>query len=212
MAEKQCPSCKMMINKDAKVCPHCRKKFGLGWPEKISLVLILGLVGYLISLSGDTSYTPTEDSIDETPKQTQETIDTSGYFIKGLLNSSPKEVAKVLGDPDGKIKASKDCDYLPSCNETTYQNGKYEVLYYKNKLKWITINQKGLFNKNAIRYAGFQSCEPTFSDPLVGYDWRNSETRGTATGPLIPIKGLRQVCAFPDYILITVETDYDKKF
>jgi hypothetical protein len=48
MAEKQCPSCKMMIDKGAKVCPHCRKKFGLSWPLKIFLILFaLFLIGKL---------------------------------------------------------------------------------------------------------------------------------------------------------------------
>ena len=102
--------------------------------------------------------------------------------------------------------------FRSSCTSATYQNGKYEVLYYKNKLKWITVNQTGLCNNDAIQYSGFESCEPTFSNPPYGIFWRNAETRGTADGPIVPIKGLREVCAFPKYILITVEINYDKKF
>ena len=171
--------------------------------------LILGII--LATSCGQTGEKKKTDETSQGPQTTKQ-IDTSGYFIASILNCSPKEVAKQLGDPDGKIKPSNDCDYLPSCNEATYHNGKYEVLYYKNKLKWITINQKGLFNKNVICYFGFPSCVPTFSNPPYTIGWRNSETKGTATGPLIPIKGLREVCAFPDYILITVETNYDMKF
>lgn len=146
--------------------------------------------------------------------QISEQIDTSEYFIVSLLNCSPIEVAKQLGDPDEKIKPSNDCDYLPSCYEANYKNGIYNVLYYNNKLKWIVVNVKGLYilDNSAICYVGFPSCVPTFSNPPYGIWWRNSETKGTATGPLIPIKGIRQVCAFPKYILITVETNYDKKF
>jgi hypothetical protein len=148
---------------------------------------------------------------------TTETVDTSGYFIKGILNSSPKEVAKVLGEPDAKIKPSKDCDYLPSCNETTYQNEKYEVLYYNNKLKWIEINDVEIFNKSAIQFVGFPAFEPTFANKFMIH-WRSAATRGTATGPLIPINGIRQVSVLPadrnrkGYIIVEVETDYNQKF
>jgi hypothetical protein len=52
MKEKQCPSCMMVINKDATKCPHCRKKLGLAWPFKIFIVLaILWAIGYSSSLS-----------------------------------------------------------------------------------------------------------------------------------------------------------------
>jgi len=143
--------------------------------------------------------------------QTTTQIDTAGYFIASILNCSPSEVAKYLGKPDKPIKPTLDCDYLPRCDEATYHNREYEALYYQNKLKWLQINHSGHNNKNAISYIGFPSCMPTFSNS-TGYFWRNAETNGTATGPLVPIKGLREVCAFPNYILITVETKYDLKF
>ena len=140
------------------------------------------------------------------------TVDTSGYFIKDILNCSPKEVAKILGKPDTKIVASSInyCD-LPSCNHITYQNGKYDVLYSNNKLKWIVINQNGLFNKNAVSYFGFKGCEPTLAND-IGIWWRGPAASNTATGPLIQVKGIREICAFPDYVVIDVETNYDKKF
>jgi len=93
--------------------------------------------------------------------QTNTAIDTSGSFIKKLLNSSSKEVAKKLGNPDENIKPSKDCDYLPSCNEATYQNEKYEVLFYNNMLKWIEINNINIFNHSYFmigRIQQFQFC------------------------------------------------------
>ena len=144
--------------------------------------------------------------------QIDEQIDTSGYFIASILNSTPKEVAKLLGEPDGGIKPSNDCLYLPSCYEATYQNNKYEVLYYKNKLKWLYIGEAGHMNKDAISYAGFPSCVPTFSNPPHIISWRSNETKGTATGPLLPIKGLREFTVFPDYLFITVETNHNSKF
>jgi hypothetical protein len=153
---------------------------------------------------------------EETPSNiVNKTVDTSGSFIKSILNRSPKEVAEVLGNPDTEIKKSKDCDYLPSCEATTYQNGKYEVLYYNNKLKWILIYQKGLFNKDAIRYLGFPNWEPTFinTNPDIGIiSWRSFKEKGTATGPLIPVDGLLEINAVPKYIVITVDAYYDKEF
>lgn len=42
MADKKCKYCAMMIPKEAKICPHCRKKLGLlTLPVKIILVILL---------------------------------------------------------------------------------------------------------------------------------------------------------------------------
>ena len=155
----------------------------------------------------------------ETVKVDQ-TVDTSHYFIKSILNSSPKEVAKKLGDPDGKIKPSADCDYLPNCNEATYQNDKYEVLYYNNKLKWIQINiPEEIFNEHAIEYIGFPHRVPTFTNE-DGIYWRSPAHRGTAEGPMVQINGIREIDVFAPtslnqykgYILATVDANYKKKF
>jgi hypothetical protein len=146
-----------------------------------------------------------------TKEKEKEPVDTSDYFIRKILNCNPNEVAKQLGAPDGQIKASEDCEYLPNCYEAAYQNDKYEVLYYNNRLKLIQVNQKGLFNNNAIRFVGFQSCEPSFSSN-IGIWWRSPATIGTATGPLIPIKGIREIFAGQGGIIVRVEADYNEKF
>src|SRR5438552_1292777 len=91
------------------------------------------LIGTLFAISCGQSEEKTNNSRGTTPiTETTQSVDTSGSFVRKLLNSSPKEVAKILGEPDTKIKSSSDCDYLPACNETSYQNKKYEVLYYNN--------------------------------------------------------------------------------
>lgn len=142
--------------------------------------------------------------------------------LRSILNCSPSEVAKLLGNPDGSIKQSKDCDYLPSCSAAEYQNGKYEALFYNNMLKWICITEAGIFKKNALQYVGFPSCKPTFADK-ENKIWQSKETRYPAsTGPSIPIEGIRGIYVFPPnpkaspahkgYILITVETNYNKKY
>jgi len=177
--------------------------------------IILGIILSASCGQTENKKKTTEDNSSNT--KTTAKVDTSDYFIKSILNCSPKEVSKILGVPDTKIKASEDCDYLPSCNETTYQNGKYDVLYYNNKLKYIEIENVDIFNANAIQYIGFPACEPTFANKYMIH-WRSAATRGTATGPLIPIKGIRQVAVLPadgnrkGYMIVAVETDYDNKF
>jgi hypothetical protein len=50
MAEKQCPDCKMMIDKSARVCPHCRKRFGLTLCAKMTLAFFAFIVlAYLVN-------------------------------------------------------------------------------------------------------------------------------------------------------------------
>lgn len=47
--EKKCRYCAMMIPKDAKICPHCRKTLGWTWPAKIFVGLIaFGVIGVFI--------------------------------------------------------------------------------------------------------------------------------------------------------------------
>ena len=44
--EKKCRYCAMMIPKEAKICPRCRKKFGWTWPVKIVVgLIVLGAIG-----------------------------------------------------------------------------------------------------------------------------------------------------------------------
>lgn len=49
MPEKKCKHCAMMIPKDAKICPYCRKKLGWTLPAKIGVV-ILALWGIGIAM------------------------------------------------------------------------------------------------------------------------------------------------------------------
>jgi hypothetical protein len=52
MAEKKCKHCAMMIPKDAKICPHCRKKLGWTLPAKIVLgLIVLGVIGSFLGKS-----------------------------------------------------------------------------------------------------------------------------------------------------------------
>lgn len=56
MIEKKCKHCAMMIPKEAKICPHCRKRQGMGLFAKIIIgvfgfFVLAGIVGRLIDSS-----------------------------------------------------------------------------------------------------------------------------------------------------------------
>lgn len=49
----------MMIPKDAKICPHCRKKLGWTWPAKIFMALIvIGIFGSFMGKDKETKNQP----------------------------------------------------------------------------------------------------------------------------------------------------------
>jgi len=41
MTDKQCKACKMSIDAEAKICPHCRTRQGLGLGKKIGIVFLV---------------------------------------------------------------------------------------------------------------------------------------------------------------------------
>jgi hypothetical protein len=62
MAEKKCRYCAMMIPKEAKICPHCRKRLGWTWPAKIFLGFIIFTVIGIIASQNKNSSVPTKSS------------------------------------------------------------------------------------------------------------------------------------------------------
>ena len=60
---KKCKHCKMDIPKDAKICPHCRKKQKSGILKWVVLILIIGVV--IGAVTGE------DKSADSTTKQTE---------------------------------------------------------------------------------------------------------------------------------------------
>ena len=133
-------------------------------------------------------------------------------MIRTILNASPANVSKVLGAPDGPIKPSRDCDYLPACSAATYQHKKFEALFYKNRLKWITVDRPGMMTEDLPSRLGFRSSPPTFVNPGEMIAWRSAEKRGTARGPLVPIEGIREIMACSDFAFITVAVGHDHPF
>jgi len=141
---------------------------------------------------------------------TTATVDTSGYFIKRILNCSPKEVAKYIGKPDNRLKPTNNCTYIKdNCTTTTYQNGKYKCYYYHNILKMFEIKGSFPFDDKSIILVGLPFSQPTFksSDQIW---WGNK--REANEGPIY-IKGIKSVNLSPDgEMIICVEKDFDKKF
>lgn len=178
--------------------------------DKTFSILILYSLTLLCNSCGQTEQQTSETSSGSATTQTVAPVDTSGHFIRRILNTSPKEVEKALGKPDKPLVSSKDCDYLPICKNTTYQNGKYEALFYDNKLKWLEINRTDLYNSSAIQWLGFPKAEPTFSSDRCIF-WRSAETRGTANGPLLTINGLRNISACSEWVIVSVDTYFKGK-
>jgi len=81
--------------------------------------------------------------------------DTTYYFIKHLLNQTPKQVVNKLGNADSKLTPTNDCTYIKdNCTTTTYQNGKYKCFYYHNILKMFEIKGGFPFDANSIILVG----------------------------------------------------------
>lgn len=60
--ERKCKYCAMMIPKEAKICPHCRKRQGWTLPAKIfGWLILLGVIGAVIN-SFQSDKTPTQPS------------------------------------------------------------------------------------------------------------------------------------------------------
>jgi hypothetical protein len=138
-----------------------------------------------------------------TAKNEKKKQDTSFYFIKRILNASPVEVGKIIGKTDNGINKSDDCENLPYCEEAFYQNEKYDVLYYNNMLKFISI--KGInnleYNENCIRYLNFP-IEPASVINNVNIRWNNT------------YEGINAIIFYPSTHIISVEVNgnYNKRF
>lgn len=95
---KQCKKCKEQINKNAKVCPHCRAKQGL----PIWLIIIIVIVGFGIIFGGGSDDDSLENgnSTNNNSSQTSETIE----YIK----VSKDDLDKAL---ENNAAAAKDTYY-----------------------------------------------------------------------------------------------------
>jgi len=100
----------------------------------------------------------------KTSEQNLSANDTTFYFVKRILNVSPKVVEQILGKPDKPFEKLNDCDPLPYCNEANYQDGKITIDYYNNLSKIIMINEVSnmTYDNNMIGRINFPNSVPTF--------------------------------------------------
>lgn len=97
MAEKKCKHCAMMIPADAKICPHCRKKQGMGPVIKILLaILVLAWIGSIMARSekGDKSIlsSPIPPSLDDFRERAKESINKAEESVQ--LTAKGEKVKK----------------------------------------------------------------------------------------------------------------------
>jgi hypothetical protein len=169
--------------------------------------------------TADSTGAQTKEDVNADPPETvEQAADTTHRFIKRILNASPREVAKILGNPDSGIKPTRDCVYLPSCSEATYRNKRYGVHYYNNALKSIIITHFPVYNKHVVRYLGFPEWEPSIANKSV-IEWRGKLNKAkNSTGPLIPVPGIITItvtphrAGFPGLVILEVEAGYNGKF
>jgi hypothetical protein len=179
---------------------------------RFSALWKLATVGSLLTCSATTFSYATETQVPLT-------------YVRSILNASPNFVQTKLGKPDNGVNSTNDCtdEKMLSCDFATYKNGKFEVIFYKGRLKTIFIYGNNLFSKNAPEVIGFPSAPPTWVNQS-GHSWRNAAHKGTASGPLIPIDGIDEINLTPhchndtlqnnnlDCIVVSVGVSYNKSF
>jgi hypothetical protein len=157
----------------------------------------------------------------ETNKITDPIIDTAYFFVRTILNASPKQVAKKLGNPDQPLESSNDCVVDNStgvCSQGFYQNRKYYVEYSNDRLKYLEMPKYESFDNNLIQELGFPKSEPTFAGPqFIKWSGPLDKLGKKSTGPLIPIPGIILISVFHDsadgnLVHIYVENNYNKRF
>src|SRR5258708_719435 len=140
-------------------------------------ILPLSLVIFLSIFSCKPSTKKEENITDQTIKEKNEVIDTTYFFVRRILNASPKEVASKLGSPDQPLTNSRDCvieNAVGTCVQGMYQGEKYFVEYSHNRLKWVEIERFQWFDEDVIQRLGFPKLTPTFSGSEV-ISWRGPE-------------------------------------
>lgn len=150
-------------------------------------------------------------------KAEQQSVDSTYFFIRTILNGSPKEVVKWLGPPDQPIKTTTDC-YLDDgpCQIASYQHELYFVQYNNDKLKYLECVAFPSFDHTTIQLLGFPKWEPTWESKQM-LAWRTPSPKFTkSTGPFIPISGIIEISVFRSdkgsLLHVEVEASHDSKF
>lgn len=87
---KKCKHCKMDIPKDAKICPHCRKKQKSGILKWVVLILIIGVVIGAVTgedKSADSTTKQTEATASDSQKQEPESIEYTSVSVNDMMDA-----------------------------------------------------------------------------------------------------------------------------
>lgn len=87
---KKCKHCKMDIPKDAKICPHCRKKQKSGILKWVVLLLIIGVVIGAVTgedKSVDSTAKQTEATASDSQKQESESIEYTSVSVNDMMDA-----------------------------------------------------------------------------------------------------------------------------
>lgn len=87
---KKCKHCKMDIPKDAKICPHCRKKQKSGILKWVVLILIIGVVIGAVTgedKSADSTTKQTKTTASDSQKQESESIEYTSVSVNDMMDA-----------------------------------------------------------------------------------------------------------------------------
>ena len=87
---KKCKHCKMDIPKDAKICPHCRKKQKSGILKWVVLILIIGAVIGAVTgedKSADSTTKQIEATASDSQKQESESIEYTSVSVNDMMDA-----------------------------------------------------------------------------------------------------------------------------
>ena len=105
--KKKCKHCKSEIEKDAKVCPNCRKK--QGFPKWIIVVGVILLIGIIASTAGnesdEISSSEVTDNKSAEKKDTKAKVEKFSYTVDSQYNDSFSYYI------EGTVVNNKDRDY-----------------------------------------------------------------------------------------------------
>lgn len=102
---KKCKHCKMDIPKDAKICPHCRKKQKSGILKWVVLILIIGVVIGAVTgedKSVDSTAKQTEATASDSQKQGSESIEYTSVSVNDMMTALNDNAMGASGKYKGK--------------------------------------------------------------------------------------------------------------
>ncbi|BBF45440.1 hypothetical protein lbkm_4207 [Lachnospiraceae bacterium KM106-2] len=209
---KQCKYCRVLIPKDAKICPNCKKKIKRGKIKTfflsifllaLTVVLAFGIYYYrytiqdsftdLVHAANNRKPSSTTAEVPTTPPTIEPMVEASAQpSVTPAATTSPAADTKELP----KIGAYKDYekeDFIPLCTEPDYKEilrtpDNYKGLYVKMNLRILDIIKGTLFDENT-----YYLCIDTSSTATEKYyllrDVRTSDTTKLLTDDNITVYG-----------------------